>query len=67
MEFAIPWITQIPVGAGTGRDFSGGLKSLLRQAPHVILLGELRDRSAAQTCLEAVEDGTSAVCHAAYP
>ena len=57
VEFAIPWITQIPVGAGTGRDFAGGLKSLLRQAPHVILLGELRDRSAAQTCFEAVETG----------
>jgi type II secretory ATPase GspE/PulE/Tfp pilus assembly ATPase PilB-like protein len=57
VEFAIPWITQIPVGAGTGRDFAGGLKSLLRQAPHVILLGELRDRSSAQTCFEAVETG----------
>jgi len=57
VEFTIPWITQIPVGAGTGRDFAGGLKSLLRQAPHVILLGELRDRPAAQTCLEAVETG----------
>ncbi len=57
VEFAIPWITQIPVGAGTGRDFAGGLKSLLRQAPHVILLGELRDRSGAQTCFEAVETG----------
>jgi len=57
VEFAIPWITQIPVGAGTGRDFGGGLKSLLRQAPHVILLGELRDRASAQTCFEAVETG----------
>ncbi|MGH7995965.1 MAG: GspE/PulE family protein, partial [Opitutaceae bacterium] len=57
VEFTVPWITQIPVGAGTGRDFPGGLKSLLRQAPHVILLGELRDRAAAQTCLEAVETG----------
>lgn len=57
VEFTVPWITQIPVGAGTGRDFAGGLRSLLRQAPHVILLGELRDRAAAQTCLEAVETG----------
>lgn len=57
VEFPVPWITQIPVGAGTGRDFPGGLKSLLRQAPHVILLGELRDRAAAHTCLEAVDTG----------
>lgn len=57
VEFVVPWITQIPVGAGTGRDFAAGLKSLLRQAPHVILLGELRDRAAAQTCMEAVDTG----------
>ncbi len=57
VEFPVPWITQIPVGAATGRDFADGLRSLLRQAPHVILLGELRDRAAAHTCLEAVETG----------
>ena len=34
-----------------------GLKSLLRQAPHVILLGEIRDRSVAQICVEAVDTG----------
>jgi type II secretory ATPase GspE/PulE/Tfp pilus assembly ATPase PilB-like protein len=57
VEFTVPWITQIPIGQGTGRDYASGLKSLLRQAPHVILLGELRDRAAAQTCMEAVETG----------
>lgn len=57
VEFVVPWITQIAVGAGTGRDFGGGLRSLLRQAPHVILLGEIRDPSAAQACMEAVETG----------
>jgi len=57
VEFAVPWITQIPVGAGTGRSFGEGLKSLLRQAPHVILLGEIRDRTVAQICVEAVDTG----------
>jgi len=57
VEFVVPWITQIPVGSGTGRDFGAGLKSLLRQAPHVILLGEIRDGAAAQTCAEAVDTG----------
>jgi len=57
VEFTVPWITQIPVGEGTGRGFAEGLKSLLRQAPHVILLGEIRDRAAAATCIEAVETG----------
>jgi type II secretory ATPase GspE/PulE/Tfp pilus assembly ATPase PilB-like protein len=57
VEFAVPWITQIPVGAGTGRGYADGLKSLLRQAPDVILLGEIRDRVAAQVCVEAVDTG----------
>ncbi|HVW22743.1 MAG TPA: ATPase, T2SS/T4P/T4SS family [Opitutaceae bacterium] len=57
VEFPVPWITQIPVGAGTGRAFGEGLKSLLRQAPDVILLGEIRDGPAARTCAEAVETG----------
>jgi len=57
VEFTVPWITQIPVGSGTGRSFGEGLKSLLRQAPHVILMGEIRDQAVAQTCIEAVDTG----------
>jgi type II secretory ATPase GspE/PulE/Tfp pilus assembly ATPase PilB-like protein len=57
VEFIVPGITQIPVGTDTGRSFEGGLKSLLRQAPDVILLGEIRDREAAQICVEAVDTG----------
>jgi type II secretory ATPase GspE/PulE/Tfp pilus assembly ATPase PilB-like protein len=57
VEFIVPWITQIPVGSGTGRDFGEGLKSLLRQAPHVILMGEIRDPTVARTCVEAVDTG----------
>jgi type IV pilus assembly protein PilB len=57
VEFTIPWITQIPVGSGTPRTYADGLKSLLRQAPHVILMGEIRDAEVAQTCIEAVDTG----------
>jgi len=57
VEFMVPWITQIPVGAGTGRSFEEGLKSLLRQAPNVILMGEIRDFPVAQTCVEAADTG----------
>jgi type IV pilus assembly protein PilB len=57
VEFAVPWITQIPVGSGTTRSYADGLKSLLRQAPHVILMGEIRDNEVAQTCVEAVDTG----------
>jgi len=57
VEFTVPWITQIPVGSGTQRSYADGLKSLLRQAPHVILMGEIRDTLVAQTCVEAVDTG----------
>jgi type IV pilus assembly protein PilB len=57
VEFVIPGITQIPVAPGAGRGFEPGLRSLLRQAPDVILLGEIRDRDAAQTCIDAVDTG----------
>jgi type II secretory ATPase GspE/PulE/Tfp pilus assembly ATPase PilB-like protein len=57
VEFIVPGITQIPVGADTGRAFELGLRSLLRQAPDVILLGEIRDRDAARICIDAVDTG----------
>lgn len=57
VEFTVPWITQISVGTDTGRSFGDGLKSLLRQAPHVILMGEIRDGPVAHTCVEAVDTG----------
>jgi len=43
-----------------GRDvcsYRQGLKDVLRKAPHVILLGEIRDREAMETCMEAAQTG----------
>lgn len=43
-----------------GRDVSSykqGLKDVLRKAPHIILLGEIRDQEAMDTCLEAAQTG----------
>ena len=43
-----------------GRDISSyrqGLKDVLRKAPHIILLGEIRDREAMETCMEAAQTG----------
>jgi type II secretory ATPase GspE/PulE/Tfp pilus assembly ATPase PilB-like protein len=57
VEFAVPWITQVPVGTDTGLGFGDGLRSLLRQAPHVILMGEIRDAAAARACMEAADTG----------
>jgi len=38
-------------------DFNSGLRAALRQAPHVILVGEIRDKETIVTALEAAETG----------
>lgn len=49
-------VTQQEVGRDVA-SYRQGLKDVLRKAPHVILLGEIRDRDAMDTCLEAAQTG----------
>ena len=49
-------ITQQEVGRDV-HSYRQGLKDVLRKAPHVILLGEIRDREAMETCMEAAHTG----------
>ena len=49
-------ITQQEVGRDV-ESFRQGLKDVLRKAPHVILLGEIRNRESMETCLEAAQTG----------
>ncbi|MGJ8633226.1 MAG: type IV pilus twitching motility protein PilT [Luteolibacter sp.] len=49
-------VTQQEVGRDV-RNYKQGLKDVLRKAPHVILLGEIRDREAMETCMEAAQTG----------
>jgi len=49
-------IIQREVGADT-ESFSDAMTAALRQDPDVILVGEIRDRETAQTCLKAAETG----------
>lgn len=39
------------------KSFSEGLRAALRQAPHIILVGEIRDKETVTTALEAAETG----------
>lgn len=57
IEIELPWVTQISVGTNTGRTFAAGLKSLLRQAPDAILVGEIRDSEVAGIAVETVLTG----------
>jgi len=50
------FVTQQEVGKHV-KDYYQGLKDSLRKAPHVILIGEIRDRYAMDTAIEAAQTG----------
>ncbi len=47
VEYAISGINQIQVNPRTGLSFSQGLRSMLRQDPNIIMVGEIRDMETA--------------------
>lgn len=49
-------VTQQEVGRDI-ESFKQGLKDVLRKAPHIILLGEIRNHEAMETCMEAAQTG----------
>lgn len=57
VEYDLPYATQIQVNHESGMDFPVILKSVLRQDPDVILVGEIRDRESAAMAAEAATTG----------
>lgn len=57
IEVAIPGVAQSQVNVAAGFDLATGLRSLMRQDPEVILVGEIRDRPAAETAFQAALTG----------
>ncbi len=53
IEFDIPGVSQTQVDKASGLTFADGLRSILRQDPDVIVVGEIRDRETAQIALQA--------------
>ncbi len=53
VEIQLPGITQVQVNERAGMTFARGLRSMLRQDPDVILVGEVRDTETALLALEA--------------
>jgi type II secretory ATPase GspE/PulE/Tfp pilus assembly ATPase PilB-like protein len=53
VERRVEGVTQTQVAPAAGLDFARALRSLLRQDPEVILVGEIRDRETAGIALEA--------------
>ncbi|GIW74728.1 MAG: hypothetical protein KatS3mg103_1250 [Phycisphaerales bacterium] len=57
VEYKLDGVTQIPVDDRHGRGFHGLLRSVLRQDPDVILVGEIRDEETARTAMQAAMTG----------
>lgn len=57
VEYQIPGITQIPVNPNIGFTFAEGLRSLLRQSPDIIMVGEIRDFETADIAVKAALTG----------
>ena len=53
VEREVPGVTQSSIQPASGFDFARGLRSLLRQDPEVVLIGEIRDKETAGISLEA--------------
>jgi len=57
VEYRIDGITQLQVNPALGLDFAKALRSILRQDPDIILIGEIRDRETAQIAIQAALTG----------
>ncbi len=57
VEYPFPLIRQTSVSDMAGMDFSNGIKSLMRQDPDIILVGEIRDEETAEMAFRAAMTG----------
>lgn len=57
VEYKMPGINQIQVNTGVGLTFATGLRSILRQDPDVVMVGEIRDRETATLAVQAALTG----------
>ena len=57
IEYHLPGIEHTQVDADKGYDFANGLRSIVRQDPDVILVGEIRDLETAETAMHAALTG----------
>jgi len=53
VEYQVPGIGQIQVRSGIGLTFANGLRSIVRQDPDVIMVGEIRDVETAEIAIHA--------------
>ncbi|MHB8411564.1 MAG: ATPase, T2SS/T4P/T4SS family [Candidatus Acidiferrales bacterium] len=57
VEYALPGVNQVQVNTKAGLTFANCLRSILRQDPNVIMVGEIRDKETAEIALKAAQTG----------
>jgi len=57
IEYHIPGINQCQVNRKVGLTFARIIRAMLRQAPNIILVGEVRDKETAETAIQAALTG----------
>ena len=57
IEFKIAGLNQVQINTRTGMTFAAGLRSILRQDPNIVLVGEIRDQETASIALDAAQTG----------
>ena len=57
VEYRIPGVTQIQVNEKAGLTFAGTLRSIVRQDPDIVMIGEIRDRETAEIAVHAALTG----------
>ncbi len=57
IEYSVEGITQMPVNTTAGFSFASGLRSILRQDPNIIMVGEIRDDETANIAVNAALTG----------
>lgn len=57
VEYRLPGVNQVPVNIKAGLNFANALRSILRQDPDTIMIGEIRDTETAQIAVRAAITG----------
>ena len=57
VEYQLDGITQIQVNAAIGLSFASGLRSIVRQDPDILMIGEIRDHETAEIAIESALTG----------
>ncbi len=57
VEFDVTGINQVQINPAAGITFAAGLRSILRQDPDIVMVGEIRDSETAVTAFQAAQTG----------